>query len=212
MKGKLIVLEGIDGAGKATQAKLLAKRLRAEGIPLTTFKSPRYETPTGKIVKNALMGKYGDFVNLPPYISALPYLLDFSAAQKEITAALKRGAVLCDRYIQSTLAFHSAKIPNTKKRRQFIKDIERIMYQELELPRPDLIIYVDTPPHIAQKLLKNKKDQHEKNMSYQKRVAKTYASLATGGEWRTVHCIESGKILSPKIIHERIWRIVQTIL
>ena len=110
MSGRLIVFEGIDGAGKATQVELVEQWSRKRAtLPFSPRRS--HETPTGKVVKAALAGAYGNFLALSPYLSALPYLLDFAAERDELTAALKKGIVISDRYISSTLAYHRAKLP-----------------------------------------------------------------------------------------------------
>jgi dTMP kinase len=206
---RLIVFEGIDGAGKATQVELLRKRLVASGKKLTVIVSPRYDTPTGKIVKRALEGEFGNFVALSPYLSGLPYLLDFAAERDELVKALEKGMVICDRYISSTLAYHSAKLPQTKQK-AFLDFVENLVYRDLHLPKPDLFIYLDVPVSNAQRLMKGKKkDQHEKDVGYQKRVADAYNSLAKRKDWRKISCTKDGKILSPQEIHEKIWKAVQ---
>ena len=205
----LIVFEGIDGAGKATQVALLAKKLRSQGKTVSVFSSPRYDTPTGKLVKSALQGKFGNFVAMNAYFSALPYLLDFAAERDEVAAALKKGIVISDRYLPSTLAFHGAKLPKGEKKK-FLIFVENLMYRDLKLPRPDRVIYLDVPVANAKKLLRGKKlDQHEKDSEYQTRVANTYKALAKRKEWRTIVCAKNGEVLSKRAIHEKIWKAVQ---
>jgi len=209
MSNKFIVFEGIDGAGKATQVKLLEKRLRKNGKRIFVFRSPRYETPTGKLIKQALTGAFGNFVALSAYLSALPYLLDFAAERDELITALKKGTVISDRYIPSTLAYHSAKLSKAQQR-AFIDFVEELMYKTLKLPRPTRIIYLDTPVAAAQKMIRGKKkDLHEKNSSYQARVVSAYQRLAKRKEWRTISCLKNGKMRSPQEIHELVWKAVQ---
>ncbi len=205
---QLIVFEGIDGAGKATQVKMLAERLRAQGKRVTVFSSPRYETPTGKLVRAALEGAYGDFVGLSPYFSALPYLLDFAASRDEIRAALKKGMVICDRHVPSTVAYHSAKLSGAKAK-EFIRLVEHVAYTVLGVPEPTLVVYLHLPVGKAQELMhKKKKDQHERDTGYQARVAKAYALLAKRKNWRTVESVKGGKMRSVQDIHEEIVRLV----
>src|SRR5688500_18149023 len=97
MRGKLIVLEGGDGSGKATQTKLLSEAMERKRR-VSVFDFPRYASPYGKFIKEALSGKHGDFVSLSPYFAALPYALDRAAASQEIKDALKRSHVICNRY------------------------------------------------------------------------------------------------------------------
>src|ERR1700739_2009493 len=135
MQHKLIVFEGIDGAGKGTQVALLAKRLRKNGRRFTLLSSPRYETSTGQLVKKALHGEFGDFLALNGYLSAMPYLLDFAAGRGVTAAALKKGMVVSDRYVSSTSAYHAAKLP-PKERKAFIKFVDEVLYRRFKLPKP----------------------------------------------------------------------------
>ena len=58
-KGKLIVLEGLDGSGKATQAKLLAEHLAAQGVPVQKITFPDYASDSSALVKMYLAGQFG---------------------------------------------------------------------------------------------------------------------------------------------------------
>lgn len=208
MRHKFIVFEGIDGAGKATQVELLRKRLATAGR-VFVFRSPRYETPTGTLVKRALYGEFGNFVGLHAYLSAMPYLLDFAAERDELAAALEKGTVISDRFLPSTLAYHGAKLSG-KERKAFLDFVETLMYGRLNLPRPTRVVYLDTPVSNAQKLLsRKKKDQHEKSFAYQRRVAGAYRQLAKRKEWRVVSCVKNGRMRSPEEIHESVWKAVQ---
>ena len=208
-KGKLIVFEGIDGAGKATQVKLLVKKLRAEGKQVTVFTSPRYDLPTGRLVKDALQGKFGNFVGLSPYLSGTPYLLDFAAWRDEVKAALKKGVVVCDRYVPSTVAYHSAKLSGSSAG-AFIRWAENIAYKQLRLPEPSTVIYLDVAVTTAQHLMrKKKKDQHERAVGYQKRVAAAYRALGKRKNWAVITCTKGGVMLSEDKIHGQIWKALQ---
>jgi dTMP kinase len=206
---KFIVFEGIDGAGKGTQIRLLEKRLRNTGKRFSLTSSPRYQTPTGKLVKRALHGEFGDFLGLNAYLSAMPYFLDFAAAQPDLVKALKKGMVISDRYFSSTSAFHAAKLP-AKERNAFLKQVDELMYKVFHLPKPDLIVYFDVPVMQAQKNMRGKaKDQHEKSVAYQKRVAEVYKHLAKQKGWKVIPCTKNGRMRSPREIHEMVWKAVQ---
>lgn len=202
--GKLIVFEGIDGAGKATQTKLLAKRLRADGRRVSVFSSPRYDLRTGNLVRRALSGEFGDFIRLNPYVSALPYLVDFAAWSDDVRKALTKGDVLCDRYIHSTLTYHGAKLEGSA-RKKFLSEISDIAFRSLKLPMPDKIFLLEVPVSVSQSLMaKKKKDQYEANTKFQQKVADTYASLAKGARWTTIHCAPKGKLKERGQIHEEV--------
>ncbi len=207
--GRLIVFEGIDGAGKATQTKLLAKRLRARGKRVTVFASPRYDLPTGKLVRRALSGEFGDFVKLSPSLSALPYFLDFAAWKHDVELALKKGDVICDRYVYSTLAYASAKLSGAKKKR-FLSEMSRVAFDNLALPRADVVVLLDVPVAVSQKLMRlKKKDQFESNLQYQKKVATTYAALSKARTWKVVRCAPHSTMRSRSDIAESVWKAVR---
>lgn len=201
----LIAFEGIDGSGKATQAKLLASRLKKQGHHVTSIRSPRYDKPIGKLIKDALSGKHGDFRDLSPYFSGLPYLLDFATMKDSIVAALKVGMVVADRYVPSTLAFHAAKLEGPERGR-YIKFVQDLMYTEAGLPKPHRVIYLKVAPLIAKGYMDaagRELDQHERDYAYQQRVADVYGNLARDKKiWRTIECREGE---SPEQIHERVW-------
>ncbi len=209
MGNKFIVFEGIDGAGKGTQIELLAKRLRKSGKRFSLVASPKYSSPTGQLVRRALHGEFGDFVGLSGYLSAMPYLLDFIAHRQGLVSALGKGTVVSDRYIFSTLAFQGAKVPPREKK-TFIALVEKLMFNEFKLPKPDRVIYFDLPVTQAQKNMRGKKkDQHEKSVAYQRKVAQIYGELAKRKEWRIIPCVKNGTMRSPEEIHELVWKAVQ---
>ncbi|MBI5645066.1 dTMP kinase [Candidatus Kaiserbacteria bacterium] len=208
MKGKLVVFEGIDGAGKATQLKLLEKKLRREGKSVKTFRFPRYEHVVGQFIKECLAGKHGDFLKLDAYFTAFPYVTDRILAAPQIRAALKKSIVLTDRYTPSNFAFGGAKVRGSL-RAAYLKFFEELEYGDAQLPRPDLVLYLDTHVETAQKQLKRsgkKLDVHERARAYQKEVATLYKQLARGRNWRSISC-KQGE--SPAKIHEKIWKAVR---
>ena len=201
--GKLIVFEGIDGAGKATQAKLLAKRLRTRGKHVAVFDFPNYKTRIGQLIRDHLRGKWGDFLNVSPYLASLLFALDRAQAVPKLSSALERGIVICDRYTQSA-AFQAAKLPRAK-RAAFVKEIENLEYRTLHIPKPDIIILLDISVPNAQELIATKsKDQHERDKAFQSRVASVYQMLAKQKNWITIPCVKNGAIFSRAEIHARI--------
>ena len=155
IRGKLIVLEGGDGAGKTVQVDLLHKRI--PGL-VQVFEFPRYYTSrAGKLVGECLVGKHGDFLGLSPYLASLSYTLDRVGAKAMLTKALAEGIVICNRYTPSNIAHQAAKISDTKEREAFIEFLEGLEYGEMQLPEPDIVLYLHMPADIASKLSKNKK-------------------------------------------------------
>jgi dTMP kinase len=205
VRGKLIVFEGIDGVGKQTQVALLAKRMRAEGKTVQVFSIPRYKTPIGKLIKRALHGEFGDFRHLDPHLSSMPYFMDYALAKDEFERALREGDVIFDRYVQSTFAYHAAKISGASQQK-LLRELETIAFKEIKLPRPDAIILLDVPPEVARTLMhKRKQDQNERDRDYQRKVAAIYKGMAKGKEWRVIDCAPQGSMRSRADIHKEIW-------
>ncbi len=222
-RGKFIVIEGGDGSGKATQAEFLVETLRKSG-EVTYFDFPQYETSVwGALVGQCLAGEFGDFLRMSPYLSSLPYSLDRASAKDALIAALQKGHVVCNRYTPSNIAYQSAKLPD-KEQESFISFIERGEYDEIGLPRPDMVIYLDVSSNISSELILQKaqrsyltedvkKDQHEQEPEYQDRVARVYRKLAAVRlDWHSIPCTENGTLLSRERIKKEVESLVHTLI
>lgn len=221
---KFIVIEGGDGAGKGTQAKLLLERLNKE-TKVTFFDFPQYEkTLAGKLVGRYLKGEFGDPLSLSPYIASLPYALDRATAKDEINKALEEGIVICNRYTPSNIGHQASKLPEDK-RDEFISWLEQLEYGELKIPKPTLVIYLYVPVEISSRLvekkearayiggenMKGEKDGHEKDTEYQRKSIEVYTKMSKErNDWKLVNCVEDGRLLSIEEIHEKIVGIVKT--
>lgn len=218
-RGFLIVIEGTDGAGKATQSQLLLRAWEKKR-EISFFDFPRYKQSNfGRLIRRSLSGEFGNFLELSPYLSSLPYMLDRARAKYLLLEALKEGDVICDRYTTSNLAHQGAKLP-TKEQQEFIRFIEESEYKELGLPRPDLVIYLWIPSEVSQKLMKKRAlgktekaialDQHESKAEYQDNVVNVYRKLARSKGWCVIKCVDdNGKLLSRKDIHTKVVEAVQ---
>ncbi len=219
-KGRLIAIEGLDGAGKAVQTKLLTESLQKSGKTVTIFDFPRYTTSMfGKLTGEALSGMYGDFRNMSPFLSSLPFVLDRATAKNDIEKALEKGDVICNRYTPSNLAYQSAKLPPSQ-RKKFVDFIEKAEYGEIGIPKPDVVIYLHVPVDTALGLNAQKpkrvymkkagdKDQHDEDEMYQKQVFEVYLNFAKEKKgWHIVECVENEKLLSPEKIHQRILKLL----
>ena len=215
MSGRLIVIEGLDGSGKATQAEILAQKLEQKG-PLVKISFPRYDCDSSALIKMYLNGEIGDVNEVNAYATASFYAVDRYVSyknhwEKDYTAG---RTILADRYSTSNIIYQMAKLP----RQQWGEYLEwnwDYEFNKLGLPAPDTVIYLDVPPEISQKLLhkryegdKTKKDKHEKNLEYliSCRNAAFYAGEKLG--WHIINCVEDGKILPIEVIAEKIATVV----
>ncbi len=202
-KGSLIVFEGIDGAGKATQVKLVAAKLRKQGHTVTVFSFPDYSRPVGQFIHDSLHNKFGNHRAVDAYHASFLYAVDRALAREKIVAALKKGIVICDRYTTSTLAFGAANCA-PKDRAKFQAFFEKFEFDDFKLPRPTRVIYLALPVALTRSRIAQrgkKLDANERDVSYQKAVAAEYAKLAKRKEWRTVVCKEGE---TPNAVAERV--------
>ena len=221
--GKLIAVEGIDGSGKRTQVKHLAKALVAAGYSVFPTSFPHYDSWFGKMVGQFLNGHFGALESVDPHFTALLYAGDRFEAKPQLEAALEQGKiVLADRYIGSNLAHQTARAP-AAKRETFIAWIEHLEYGIYSLPREALVLYLRVPPRAAQELVdrksarsytKVKKDLQEASLHHLEAASAIYDQLARRSNWATIQCFDekSAAMRSPKGIATEILAAVLPVL
>ncbi|MBI2330442.1 dTMP kinase [Candidatus Daviesbacteria bacterium] len=210
-KGRLIVIDGIDGSGKSTQVELLKGYLGSKGVPLQTISFPRYEDNTyGKLIKRYLEGEFGGTNQVNPYLMALAYAGDRSLAKPLIEKWLSEGkVVLANRYVSSSKAHMGASLPK-EKREEFFKWLDELEYQTNGLPFADLTILLSIDPKIALKNVSGgAPDIHEEDLQHLERANQIYLSLAkSGNNWCVVDCMKDGRMKKPANIHQEILQIL----
>src|SRR3989344_5328339 len=156
-KGKLIVIEGADGSGKATQTALLKAYLEQKNYPVETIDFPRYwGSFHGKTIARYLKGEFGGVDSVNPYLISLAYSLDRATAKREMNTWLREGKiVLANRYATSNMAHQAAKLPE-RKREHFLNWLMELEYKVNKIPKEDLVIYLHVPTATAQVLIQNR--------------------------------------------------------
>lgn len=182
IKGKFIVLEGADGTGKTTQAKLFFSYLKKQKIPSVLFSFPQYQSAWGKMVRRYLNGEFGDVNEVNPYLASMLYAGDRLVASGKIKKWLASGKiVVCDRYFASNIAHQGAKVRSQSEKSKYIKWLEDLEFNVHKIPKPDLVVLLTLPPKNARKFMKMRKlDIHEKDVSYQGNVALAFKDYAKG--------------------------------
>jgi len=216
MSGKLIVIEGADGAGKATQTALLTKRLKGEGYKINALSFPDYESDSSALIKMYLRGDFGkDAGAVSPYAASLFYAADrYASYQMKWKAAFEAGEIfLADRYVTSNLAHQGIKLPK-EERENFIKWLSDLEYDKLGLPKPDMVLFLDVPPEISLKLVKDRgrSDIHEKNSDYLKNVYDIYNFFSEKFGWKKIECAREEAIKSVEEIGDMVYNEVKKIL
>jgi dTMP kinase len=223
-KGKLIVIEGIDGSGKSTQLELLKVYYQENKIPFKSLKFPQYKnTFFGKTIAKFLRGEMGSLKTINPYLISLVYAMDRAEAREMLYRWMNNGkTILLDRYVSSNMAHQCGRLPK-KERQKFLRWLDELEYSINHIPREDIVIYLYIPHTTAQILLlgsdrakrsyaKGKqKDIVEDNTDYLKRAEETYVWLAEhNAHWVTVDCVDKkGNLKSREEIHENIKQVLE---
>ncbi|MBR2714723.1 MAG: deoxynucleoside kinase [Ruminococcus sp.] len=175
MGSKLIVIEGLDGSGKGTQSEILYTTLIERGYKVKKITFPDYDSPTSSLVKMYLGGELGDSPDdVNAYAASAFYAVDRVASfikswKKDYDEC---DYIIADRYVTSNIIYQMTKVEKAE-RDEYIQWCEDFEYNRLKVPKPDVVIYLDMPPEVSQKLMSNryngdesKKDIHEKNMNF----------------------------------------------
>ena len=215
--GRLIVIEGGDGSGKATQTRKLFERLRdMGGVNVRRVSFPNYESESSALIKMYLRGDFGgNAAAVNPYAAATFYAIDRYANYFDWRDFYRAGGiVLCDRYVGSNMAYQAAKFSNERDRIQFLAWLDDLEHKHYGLPRPDLTIFVDMSPDIAAILRRERgrEDIHENDVVFQEKIYDMYKELAHKFGWKIVNCSERNFARSSMDIHEEILRLVEEIL
>ncbi len=222
-KGKLIVLDGTDGSGKATQTALLAKRLEKAGYKVRTEDFPQYTKKSAGPVEEYLTGVYGSADELGAYVPSVFFAVDRFAASRRIREMLDKGyVVVSNRYVTANMAHQGGKIKNQKEREKYFKWLHDFEYNLFKVPKPDLNIILHIPPEISFKLIKRRgkqhyigakiRDIHEKDLEHLKSSEKVYKEIAKKFKYKVIEGYVDNRLLAPEEISDKIYPIVKKYL
>ena len=216
----LIVLEGLDGAGKSTQVKRLKEYLTERCGSLEYIHFPRYEAPVyGDLISRFLRGDFGSNEAVHPQLVALLFAEDRHGAAPVMRKALEEGkTVLLDRYVYSNIAYQCAKLQDLQERRKLRDWIFNTEYGDFDLPEPDLNLFLDVPIGFVEQSLKHQRegqdrnylsgaqDIHEASIAFQKAVRDMYvAETARDPKFRRIDCSgPGGEMLPPDTIFDMV--------
>ncbi len=224
-KGKLIVIDGIDGSGKATQVDLLKKRLSKEGIKVKSIDFPRYyDNFFGRFIGECLSGMHGDFIKANPRVVSVLYAADRFESSRKIKKWIDGGFwVIADRYVSANQIHQGGKISDPGSRKKFLDWLETMEHGVFDLPYPDMVFYLDVDVETSRKWLENKetkktkkylkgrKDLAENDLDYLKNSRNTALNLERRNDnWFKVPCRSKRKVLGPEEVHERIFDIIKS--
>ncbi len=222
----LVVLEGLDGAGKSTQVKKLRSYLESLYGSIEYIHFPRYDAPVyGNLISRFLRGDFGDNETVHPQLVALLFAEDRHGAAPEMKANLAEGrCVLLDRYVYSNIAYQCAKLSDAQEAEALRDWIFNTEYGNFELPEPDLNIFLDVPiSFVESKLTANRggndreylngaQDIHEADIEFQKRVRDIYRrQCELDPKFIRIDCSdEYGQMLPPGVIFAKVKEVIDS--
>ncbi len=221
MKGKLIVIDGIDGSGKGTQFELLLEKMDQLDIPVQTKDFPQYGKKSAGAVEEYLNGKYGDAKEVGPYRASVLFAVDRYDASHEMKKWLADGShVICNRYVTANMGHQGGKIRDKEERMRYFEWLKELEFGIFDIPKPDLNIFLHVPPETAIELIEQKgfreyiggegKDLHEGDLQHLKETEEVFLQLADiMPNAHIIYCAPEGKLLSREEIHEKIWEVVR---
>ena len=221
MSGRLIVFEGTDGSGKATQSRLLCEHLRRESIPHKNITFPRYGKPSAAMVQEYLDGKLGRHPgDVNAYAASTFYSVDRYASYKQDWGKYYEagGLLIADRYTTSNAVHQASKLPDGE-REKYLDWLFDFEYGLLGLPEPSLVFYLDVPTELTEKMMREreqatntKADIHEQDEAYLRACRENAKKVAERCSWQRIGCSKDGAMRTGEDIHEEIYRRVTELL
>lgn len=223
MAGKLIIIEGGDGCGKATQTDRLFARLAGENRPVRQISFPDYQSPSSALIKMYLAGRFGGRPqDVNAYAASTFFAVDRYASFKTSWGSwYEEGCIiLADRYVTSNMVHQMVKITDVRERETFLDWLWDLEYVKFGLPVPDKVLLLDVPPACSEALLTGRtakdgtdnKDIHEQDAAYLVRCHESYRAAAIRYGWQIVNCMDGSALRGIDDIHDEIFQAVQDIL
>jgi dTMP kinase len=218
-KGALIVIDGADGSGKATQTKLLVEHLRSDGLAVETMDFPQYtQNICGKLLRECLDGKRGDFMKVDPRVASVLYAADRFESKDTIQGWLDAGkTVVLDRYVSANMMHQGAKINDAVELEAFLTWLDELEHGMFGIPRPDIILYLDVPLADRIRMIEeavNNKEHHkgetvdiaEADLTHQQTASDRAKQIVKSrNNWRQIICTKDGALRTREDIHEEVY-------
>ena len=207
-KGLLIAIEGVDSSGKATQTKILFEKMKNENRKVMMVEFPDYKSNSSALIKMYLNGDFGKNPNeVNPYAASVFFAADRFASFNTSWKGFYEdgGIIICDRYVTSNMIYQAAKFKSIREMENYLDWLADLEFEKLELPEPDIVVFLNIPPGFCFDLIKNRmnkitgekeKDIHEKNEKYIKKTYDAALIIAEKYKWKILDCIEDGQIMS----------------
>lgn len=220
-KGKLIVIEGIDGSGKSSQYRRLCQRMENDGIDYNHIVYPRYDKESSALIRMYLAGEFGTRpTDVNAYTASTFFAVDRFASYSTDWGKIYEngGLILSDRYTTSNAVHQGCKLSDEELPAYFdwLYDFEHV---KLKLPEPDLVLYLDVDLETSLARMKHrqedtntKADIHEKDIEYLKRCLRTAQRAADHWGWKRIASQKNGELRGVEEINDEIYALIRSVI
>ncbi len=216
-KGKLIVLEGIDGSGKSAQYRRLCAKMEKDGIDYHHIVFPRYDKDSSALIRMYLGGAFGSHPeDVNAYAASTFFAVDRFASYREDWGRVydAGGLILSDRYTTSNAVHQGSKLPENELP-DFFAWLYDLEYRKMGLPAPDLVIYLDVDIETSLARMKRRQEKtntsadiHEKDVAYLERCLKTARMAADYYGWEKIPYRKQGVERALDEKNDEIYRLI----
>ena len=221
MQGRLIVFEGTDGSGKATQTALLCQTLAERGIPFRRLEFPRYREESSALIRLYLAGAFGNKPeDVNAYAASTFYSVDRYASYRQDWGPFYEngGLVIADRYTTSNAVHQTPKLP-PEQREQFLDWLFDFEYRLLGLPRPSRVVYLDVPTELSEQMMRRREQQthttadiHEQDEAYLRACRESAELIVRRCGWEKISCAQNGALRPAEEIHREVLQRLEGLL
>ena len=217
-KGKLFVIEGLDGSGKQTQSELITSRLKDEGYNVIRASYPNYKSESSALVKMYLNGDFGKNADdIDPKVASTFYAVDrYATYKKEYEDFyLNGGIIIADRYVTSNMVHQGCKIKAIEKKEEYLDWLLDFEYNIFKIPKPDKIFFLDIAPEVSKALIKDrdnkftngsKKDIHESDYEYLMSAYENVNFLVDKYGFDRIECVKESSLKSIEEINDILYK------
>lgn len=201
MKGKLIVIEGVDGSGKQTQSEKLYRTLLNKGLKVMKVDFPDYQSESSALVKMYLRGDFGmNPEDVSAHVASSFFAVDRYASYttKWKTFYESGGIVIADRYTTSNMVHQASKIEDVEERDAFLSWLYHLEFDMYKIPVPDMVFFLDVPPEVTLQMTKDRKnkitgesekDIHEADLKHLETSYRNAHYVADKYGWTKINCV-----------------------
>ncbi len=216
-KGKLIVLEGIDGSGKSAQYRRLCARMEKDRIDYHHIVFPRYDRDSSALIRLYLGGAFGSRPgDVNAYTASTFYAVDRFASYREDWGGIYEngGLILSDRYTTSNAVHQGSKLPDGELP-DFFTWLTDLEYRKMGLPEPDLVIYLDVDLETSKRRMRRREEKnhtsadiHEQDDAYLARCLHTADMACRHYGWQRIPWLKDGVERDVDEKNSEIYRII----